>query len=284
MRKLFEFIRSVYVVVLFVALEAIALNYYARSSHYTQARLLVRSAEIAGGVHGVFAGVRRYFTLGRENRMLAGRVAELEERLAAYGVAETAARLATYLDDPKARTYRMMAATVISSSVNRTQNQIILDRGRLDGVVERMAVLSLDGAMVGYVVDCTDRYSVAIPVLNTAYRASGRIAESDYIGSVYWDGADQHVALLGDVSKYADPQPGQRVVTTGFSQFFPPDVPIGTVESAELNETQTAYTVRVRLAAEIATMTEVLLVENRDRAEIESLRQSEKLKPNNSPE
>ena len=31
-------------------------------------------------------------------------------------------------------------------------------------------------------------------------------------------------------------------------------------------------------------MTEVLLVENRDRAEIESLRQSEKLKPNNSPE
>ena len=130
MRKLFEFIRSVYVVVLFVALEAIALNYYARSSHYTQARLLVRSAEIAGGVHGFFAGVRRYFTLGRENRMLAGRVAELEERLAAYGVAETAARLATYLDDPKARTYRMMAATVISSSVNRTQNQIILDRGR----------------------------------------------------------------------------------------------------------------------------------------------------------
>ena len=73
-------------------------------------------------------------------------------------------------------------------------------------------------------------------------------------------------------------------MTTGFSQFFPPDVPIGTVESAELNETQTAYTVRVRLAAEIATMTEVLLVENRDRAEIESLRQSEKLKPNNSPE
>ena len=35
MRKLFEFIRSVYVVVLFVVLEAVAISYYARSSYYT---------------------------------------------------------------------------------------------------------------------------------------------------------------------------------------------------------------------------------------------------------
>ena len=51
MRKLFEFIRSVYVVVLFVVLEAVAVSCYARSSYYTQARLLSRSNQVVGGVH-----------------------------------------------------------------------------------------------------------------------------------------------------------------------------------------------------------------------------------------
>ena len=44
MRKLLEFIRSVYVVVLFVVLEAIAISYYAHSTYYTQARLLAPAA------------------------------------------------------------------------------------------------------------------------------------------------------------------------------------------------------------------------------------------------
>ena len=84
MRKLFEFIRSIYVVVLFVALEVAAISYYAHSTHYTQARLLARSNQVAGGVHGFFAGIRRYFSLGHENRLLLGRVAQLEEWLAQY--------------------------------------------------------------------------------------------------------------------------------------------------------------------------------------------------------
>ena len=81
MRKLLEFIRSVYVVVLFVVLEAIAISYYAHSTYYTQARLLARSNQLVGGVHGLFAGVRHYFSLGRENRELLAHVARMKERL-----------------------------------------------------------------------------------------------------------------------------------------------------------------------------------------------------------
>ena len=61
MRKLLEFIRSVYVVVLFVVLEAIAISYYAHSTYYTQARLLARSNQLVGGVHGLFAGCPALF-------------------------------------------------------------------------------------------------------------------------------------------------------------------------------------------------------------------------------
>ena len=277
MRKLFEFIRSVYVVVLFVVLEAVAVSCYARSSYYTQARLLSRSNQVVGGVHGFFAGIGHYFTLGRENRMLLARVAQLEERLAQYEEAETAERLDSYMQDIGESKYRFATASVVANTVNRAQNLITLNRGHRDGIVEEMAVLSPDGAMAGYVVACSERYSVAMSVLNTSFRASGKLADSEYYGSIYWDGLDPDVVVLGELSKYADPQPGQEVVTTGFSQYFPADVLIGWVESASLNETRTAYTVRVRLAAEMSRLNEVVLVGNRDFYEIRNLQQSEQI-------
>ena len=275
MRKLIEFIRSVYVVALFVALEAVAIGYYARSTCYTQARLLARSNAAAGTVHGFSAGIRRYFSLGAENRELLERVARLEERLAQYDEAANIDRLRKYMTDIGGSKYRVMTATVISNSINRTQNFITLNRGYGDGVVPDMAVLSPGGAMVGYVVDCTDRYAVVMPVLNTSFRASGKLDGADYFGSVYWDGADPHTVLFGELSKYAEPRPGQEVVTTGFSQFFPENVLIGRVERVSMNETRTAYTVRVRLAAELSKLTDVILVENRDANEIIGLEKSE---------
>ena len=162
-------------------------------------------------------------------------------------------------------------------SADRAQNLVVLNRGRRDGVAEEMALLASDGSMAGYVVDCTERYSVAMSVLNTSFRASGKLVGSDYFGSIYWDGADPHTVVLDELSKYADPQPGQEVVTTGFSQYFPADVLIGWVESAELNETRTAFKVRVRLAAEMSRLTDVILVENRDLTEIRDLQNSEKV-------
>ena len=183
----------------------------------------------------------------------------------------------SYMQDVGISKYRVITASVISNTVNRAQNLVVLNRGRRDGVAEEMALLASDGSMAGYVVDCTERYSVAMSVLNTSFRASGKLVGADYFGSIYWDGADPHTVVLDELSKYADPQPGQEVVTTGFSQYFPADVLIGWVESAELNETRTAFKVRVRLAAEMSRLTDVILVENRDLTEIRDLQNSEKV-------
>ena len=277
MRKLIEFIRSIYVAVLFVVLEAVAIGCYARSSSYTQARLLARSNQVAGGVHGLFAGIRRYLFLGRENRDLADRVARLEEQLAQYQEAETAARLDSYMQDIGESRYHFATAVVVGNTLNRMQNLLTLNRGRKDGIEEEMAILAPDGAMVGYVVACTERYSVAMSVLNTSFRTSGKIADTDYSGSIYWDGTDPSTVTLGELSKYAEPKPGQEVVTAGLSEYFPADVLIGWVESAELNETKTSYTVRVRLAAEMSRLNEVILVADRDRYEIRELQQSDQV-------
>lgn len=278
MYKLIEFIRSTYVVLLFVVIEAVAISYYAHSSCYTQARLLVRANRVVGGVNGFFADVKHYFALGRENRALLERMETLEAELDRYREAETAARLDGYLAGEGSGQYERLTAAVVSNSINKNRNYLVLNRGRRHGVAPDMAVLSADGAMAGYVVECSERYAVAISVLNTAFRASGKIDGSDYFGSIRWDGADPTRVTMDELSKYAEPRPGDEVVSTGFSQYFPEGILIGTVEEAELNEGRTAYTVQVRLAAEMSGLGDVILVRNRELGEVRALKRSEKVK------
>ncbi len=304
MYKLIEFIRSTYVVVLFVLLEAITIGHYARSTHHTRARLLAKATQVVGAGHQALAGVRSYFRLERENRELLEYAASLQERLACYEVlhddasaqtvplvraaadstaADGADSLRTHRVDSVGPTlgdkqYRTLTAAVISNTINKSENFLVLNRGIRDDVHREMAVLSTNGAIVGYVVDCTERYAIVLSILSSSFRTSGKLSDSGYFGQIYWDGADPHTVLLGDLSKYADPQPGQEVVTTG-SLFFPDGIAIGRVLDARLDETGTTYTARVELAARLSGLSHVVLVENRDIDEIRQLLKSDKIHP-----
>ena len=295
MYKLIEFIRSIYVVVLFIAVEAIAIGHYARSTHYARARLLAKATQVVGAGHDALAGIRRYFRLERENRDLLEYTARLQERLSAYetadktlfeitaeapttdslatGADETPDAIQRILNDPQ---YRTLTAAVISSTISKPENFFVLNRGTRDGVKREMAVISASGAIVGYVVHCTKGYSIALSVLSSSFRTSGMLSGSSYRGSIYWDGADPHTVLMGDLSKYADPQPGREIETNG-SLFFPDGVKIGRILDAQLDETGTTYTVRVELDARLSGLSHVILVENRDLDEIHSLMQSDSI-------
>lgn len=272
MNKLIEFIRSIYVVLLFLVLEGVALGYYAHATLYTQAKLLARSHSVVGGVQGALAQAGHYFSLGRENRLLAGRVAALEQELAYYRALREDSLHHAYAAGPNPGKYRFTTARVRSNTINRSHNFLLLDRGKQDGVVRDMAVLSPDGAMAGYVVEVTDRYAVAVSILNTSFRASGKLAGDDYFGSIYWDGSDRYRVRMNELSKYADIHEGAEVVSTGFSQFFPADVLIGWVERFTLNETRTSYEAEIRLAADISALADVILVHNQ---ELEEVRKTE---------
>ncbi len=278
MRKLIEFIRSTYVAVLFICIELIALNSYARSSAYTEARLLAHADRVTGGVHSLCAGIGRFFRLRGENRSLTARVAELEEQLARYE--EAASRTAQSREQfglgPSK--YRMVVASVVGNTTNRRRNYLTLDRGRSDDLLGGMAVTTPEGAIVGYILDCSERYAVAISILNTEFRASGMLTDADYYGSIHWEGEDPHHVLLDELPKYAEPTVGARVVTTGFEPYFPKGMAIGTVESFTFNEAQMVYRVRVRLDADLTKIGNLIVIDNLDRDEIEQLQASEAIR------
>lgn len=272
MHKLFEFIRSVYVVVLFVLFEVLALSHYARSNAYTQARLLTRSNQVVGGVQGLFTRVHQFCSLGSENRRLTERIISLEEELARYRAAEAEGRLAALADSMGGLPYFYTTAQVTAGSINRSRNFIVVNRGSRQGVEQDMALLAANGAMAGYVVSVSKNYAVALSILNPLFQGSGKLYNDPaYYGSIRWDGRDSRFVTMDELSKYADIHEGDRIVSTGFSDYFPPDVPIGTVESFQLNETKTYYTVKVRLDADMSALSDVILARNSDRKELKGL-------------
>lgn len=255
MHKLIYFIRQISVTILFIIIEIIAIRAYAYSTPYTQARLLGWSNAVVGSFYAMIYNTKGYFSLRHENERLTARIAELENRLDAL--------------DEKAKTedvsisfhkYEYIPARVVSNSINRQRNYITLDKGFSDGVATDMAVLSPDGYAVGTVVDCSEHFAVAKSLLNTEFRISGVLAKDGSPGSVWWRGDDSQIVEFDGVPKYASVNTDDIVRAAGFSHFFPPEAVIGQVESAEI--TGNTYHCRLRLAADMARLHNVILVNN----------------------
>lgn len=278
MRRLLEFIRSTYVFLIFVAIEAAALNHYAHSSVYARATLLARAASVTGAVNKRFSEVKHYFSLAGENDQLLSRVAELENRIAAYEAADPERGMLTgaedtdgAADDGLLAKYAYTTASVVSLSVNKQNNFIIVDKGMDDGVRTSMAVVSPGGSMVGYVVGCSNRYASVMPVINRAFRSSGMLRGGGNYGSIEWDGRGARKARLLNLLKYANPEVGDTVVSTGHSDIFPQGIVIGRVRSMELNDLQTAYNLDIELATDFTALHRVIIIDNRDLGEIQYL-------------
>lgn len=284
MYKLIEFIRRIYVVLLFVVIQAVAIYVYSGSTFYTRAKLFSRVTAVTGGVQSGIAEVRHYFSLASQNEMLARRVAELENQLDIYRYREALAAEQTevfaevdtaYIEH--ITQYDYMTARVISSTIHRTENYITLNKGTRQGVSPDMGVVTPDGCMVGYVVDCSDNYSVVMPMLNTSFRNSGKLGGS-FLGSLKWDGTSPSRITLSEVPTYAEPHIGDEVSGAGVSHYFPTDmkIHIGHVESFRKGKNQTTFDVEVRLATDFASLDYVVLVRNRRFQEVTQLEESVK--------
>lgn len=270
MLKLLLFLKRIHYVLLFIALEAIAISVFLHSNVYQKARIAGASNRLVSGIYDKVADVSGYFGLRTENERLVQEIARLRTRMSAHLHADT---LLSRLDSvPSLQYYQYQAARVIRNSISKRENYITIDRGTLDGIEPEMALITDDG-IVGYVVHCSDHFSVAVSILNAKeFRTSGCIKGSDFAGSIYWDGLSHREVVLDEIPKYADMEVGDTVVTTYYSYIFPPNQPIGTVESFEMVN-GTFYKVRVKLFADLARIRYVYAVrylEQEERRALES--------------
>lgn len=132
---------------------------------------------------------------------------------------------------------------IVGKEINQINNSITIDAGTRNDIQEGMPMVAAEG-LVGKVILTAPGYSQVMPYLNTLFRVSAKLQNSNALGIVSWDGESIYELQLNYVPQTVQVDTGEVVVTSGYSNQYPPDIPIGKVikvEPQQGKETQKIY-------------------------------------------
>jgi rod shape-determining protein MreC len=184
------------------------------------------STVIFGGVQEELSFIPTYLGLRAENKLLHHINVELADEAQRLREAKLEnLRLRQMLGLKVQLPYKLIAAHVVNKNLTFLRNTITVNVGSNDSVQQYMPVVS-DGGLIGIVTTVTKHYSIINILLNTDFRASGRVQRSRIDGIVLWDGK---TLALKNVPKMRDVNVGDVITTSEYSNTFPPDIRIGLV-------------------------------------------------------
>ena len=266
MQKLLEFLIGKRHWLLFIVCEIISLTLLYHNNTYQRNVMFSSANVVTGYIMSVSNSVFSFFNLQEENRQLFERNKQLElENLSLYRRLDAMqADLWSNDDilmDSLTQPYEFISANVVNNSVTHLLNYITINKGSKDGIEPDMGVISTQG-VVGIVRTVNERFSVIIPLLNPKWRLSCKLINSNYYGTLVWDGRDTRYANLEELPSHATFQVGDRIVTSGFTAIFPAGIMVGTVDKSDISVSSGFYLIKVKLATDFHNLSSVWVVKN----------------------
>lgn len=151
-----------------------------------------------------------------------------------------------------------VVAPVIGRSADHWWQQIVLGRGSSDGIQVGF-IVSGNGGIVGRVTQVTANTSRVLLVSDPTSQVGVTISRSRFMGYVRGQAANRVVMEFFD--KVPDVRPGDVVATSSYSQLFPPGLPVGIVESVNLNKSPAPEAV-IALSAPVSHLEWVVVSPN----------------------
>lgn len=152
--------------------------------------------------------------------------------------------------------YQPVAARVISRDPTLWYATVEVDKGSSDGVRIDDPVIG-DGALVGRVSSLGSTYAIVTLITDRASAVAAQVQDQRGDSGVLVPAVgNPNQLLLQYLDRRAPIQPGQRVVTAGFTygslqSLFPPNIPIGTVSAASQARLLDSGEVQVSVAADL---------------------------------
>jgi rod shape-determining protein MreC len=184
------------------------------------------------------------------------RVRELEQRLAELESQNQ--QLQELLGYTQKRPGDGIVAPVIGRSADHWWQQVILGRGRRDGI-QVGAIAAGNGGIVGRVVQVTENSSRVLLISDPSSQVGVTISRSRYMGFTRGQAANR--VIMQFVDKVPDVRPGDTVATSSYSRLFPAGLPVGIVESVNLNKSPAPEAV-IALSAPISNLEWVIVYAN----------------------
>ena len=277
MSSIFQFLYKHLHWIVFIILETICFVLLFSYNSFQSSVYLSTAGKVTARLLNGKDKVTTYFGLAEKNRALAEQNASLQQRVLELEALASQHQLDSLSTVEAIRRiyrtgYRISPAQVIDKSVNKTNNYLTLDLGTADGVAPDMGVMGING-VVGVVYKCTEHYSLVMPLLNSKSSVSCKVYGSDYIGYLRWEGGDPRYAMLYDLPQYSDVKPGDTIVTSGNSSFFPEGLPVGRVEEVYPSSDGLYMSLRILLSTQFARLEHAFVMQRMDADELAALQE-----------
>ncbi|MDD3806760.1 MAG: rod shape-determining protein MreC [Candidatus Marinimicrobia bacterium] len=174
----------------------------------------------------------------KTNEMLSRHLIQLSQEAARFtSLSEENQRLREMLDLKRTSSYDLLPALVLSEGIHKSVNSLLLNKGKKDSVDVNDPVLNVQG-LVGRIFFVGESSSLAQLLVDPNLRVSVKIQPSGAKGILQWYGKNRF--LIADISSTLEVKPGNLVVTSGYSDIYPNDLPVGIV--SELTPSPDGFT------------------------------------------
>lgn len=155
--------------------------------------------------------------------------------------------------------YGLEFARVIARSPNNWFKVITIDKGSDDGISTGMPVINPNG-LVGRVSN-TSKHSSQVALITDREMAVGAILQDsrETRGIVEGVGDSSKLGMI-NIPYYAKVRKGERVITSGLSEFYPKGIQIGTIQTVKKESNGLLLKATVKPAVEFDKLEEVMVI------------------------
>lgn len=260
---------------LFIAIEAICIVMASNNGIVQQYKIVGTVRQFQSLFWSIGSNVESYSKLKSINEDLAAQNTYLMEKniqlqnlLSSVGKDSLASSFAQY-GIPTDSSFRYDWAKVIKNSLNTTHNYIIINKGKNHGITEDMGVITPEG-VVGIIRAVGPNHSFVLSFLNRKQQISAKLSGNAAFGPLSWNGNNIEYATLSEIPQHIPISAGDTVYTSGYSLFFPPNIPVGIAESSKIVNGM-HRNIKVKLLQDFRLLEYVIIVKNNHLNEIENL-------------
>lgn len=265
MGNLIKFFINYHNVLLFLSLELFALFLSVKHSNIKTKAFITSANVVSGFVNENINLVTDYLKLKAENEKLVNENIKLHSKISEFDLS-----LKDVPQKIKKSDFTYISAEVIKNSIFRRTNFLTINKGKNDSVQPDMAVISPEG-VVGITSKVSQNFTTVISVLNNKLKISGKLKNSNYFGSISWNGDDYRYVFLDDIPNHAEVKRGDTVVTSGYSSIFPKGISIGVVEKISDIKERNFFRIQVDLFTDFKNLGYVYVIKNHSKKEIKKL-------------
>ena len=254
------------ILIFLLALSLISANLHSRENmSFFESLVVGVTSPVQKAVWGVIGGIgsiwRGYFylvELEKENQALKRELQELKLQVNRYREADLAnQRLRALLNFKKSIATPLLPAQLVAFDPSGWFQTILIDKGRNDGVVRDMAVVSAEG-LVGRVIGVSNHHAKVLLILDGNSAVDAYIQRSRARGVLV--GLGLELCLLKYVQRNEDVQVGDKVISSGMGGVFPKGLLVGTVQEVVRGSSGLFQRVEVEPAVNFGRLEEVLVV------------------------